>query len=47
MGFRPTAEELAELIEEIDEDGWVGTNHSAAFGHVPQLVLEKVPSEGS
>ena len=21
MGFRPTAEELAELIEEIDEDG--------------------------
>lgn len=21
MGFRPSAEELAELIEEIDEDG--------------------------
>ena len=21
MGFRPTAEELADLIEEIDEDG--------------------------
>ena len=36
MGFRPTAEELAELIEEIDEDGRVGTNHSAASGHVPQ-----------
>ena len=33
MGFRPTAEELAELIDEIDEDG----SGAIEFGEFAQL----------
>ena len=36
MGFRPTAEELAVLIEEIDEDG----SGAIEFGEFAQLCAK-------
>ena len=36
MGFRPTAEELAELIDEIDEDG----SGAIEFGEFAQLCAK-------
>ena len=36
MGFRPTQEELAELIEEIDEDG----SGAIEFGEFAQLCAK-------
>jgi hypothetical protein len=40
MGFRPSSEELAELIEEIDEDG------SGAI-EFPEFAQESFPTHSS